>query len=209
MILRHAPQATPKHNLLVLDHPYTLDADDNVPHFRAFSSALAKSVIEKLAARGESVDVIDLHADKFDPVMSASDLTHWRMGKPMNDQVADYQERMRIADEVFLVFPIWWEQMPGMMKGFADKVYAKNILYIQKGIIYKSLMKKGWELTVITVQGAPKPIYRFVFDNFIVRIVYSAIGFASGAKRFRHLGFTNVNKLPESKRFELLAHLKV
>ncbi|MCF7522826.1 hypothetical protein L3X07_04570 [Levilactobacillus brevis] len=41
------------------------------------------------------MDLIDLHADGFDPVMSAAELQLWRQGQPVNDQVADYQRRLR------------------------------------------------------------------------------------------------------------------
>ena len=198
-----------KYNLVVLDHPYTIEACNNVPHDRAFSSALAKSIIEKLEARGEIVDLIDLHADNYDPVMTKEELIEWRMGRPMNPQVEDYQNRMKRADKIFLVFPIWWEQMPAMMKGFADKVYAKNIMYEQHGMIYKSLLKTGVELFVYTVQGAPKPFYRLLFDNVFVRIVNSAISFRSGIKRFHHKGYTDVNKMTLAKRQQLLRSVKV
>ena len=198
-----------KHSLVVLDHPYTIEACNNVPHFRSYSSALAKSIIEKLEARGETVDLIDLHADNYDPVMTKEELTEWRMGQPMNPQVEDYQRRMKQADKIFLVFPIWWEQMPAMMKGFADKVYAKNLLYEQHGLIYKSLLKPGVELFVYTVQGAPKPAYRLFFDNVFVRLVNLAVSFRSGIKRFHHKGYTNVNKMTLAKRQKLLRNVKV
>lgn len=207
--IRAEDQNTNKHNLVVLDHPYTIEACNNVPHDRAFSSALAESIIKKLEARGETVDLIDLHADNYDPVMTKEELIEWRMSRPMNAQVQDYQARMKKADKIFLVFPIWWEQMPAMMKGFADKVYAKNILYEQKGLIYKSKLKPGVELFVYTVQGAPKPFYRLLFDNLFVRIVNSAISFRSGIKRFHHKGYTNVGKQSLAKRQKMLRDVKV
>ncbi|MBQ9953839.1 MAG: hypothetical protein IJO87_00190 [Eggerthellaceae bacterium] len=49
--------------LVVLDHPYTYGSSKNEPHNRSFSAALCKSVIEKITARGEEADLIDLHAE--------------------------------------------------------------------------------------------------------------------------------------------------
>ncbi len=196
-------------NLIVLDHPYTLSSGDNVPHHRSFSAAIAKSVIEKLAARGEAIDIIDLHADHFDPVMSADELTCWRLGRPMNAQVADYQKRMLEADRIILIYPIWWEQMPAMMKGFADKVYAKNILYDQHGLIYKTRLKQDLEVHVFTVHGAPRFFYTTLIHNFVIMIKDWAIAVRSGIKRVRHHAYCNVDKLPEQERFRLLESIKI
>ena len=197
------------HNLIVLDHPYTLSSDNNIPHHRSFSAALCKAIMEKLARRYETVDLIDLHADGFDPVMSQDDLTNWRLGRPMNPQVANYQERMKVADRVILIFPIWWEQMPAMMKGFCDKVYAKNILYEQSGVIYKSNMKKDVEIVCVAVMGAPSWIFKLLLNNVVARTIHRAVSIRSGIKRFRFIPYCDVNKKSEKKRQEMLENVKI
>ena len=45
--------------------------------------------------------------------------------------MADYQERLLKADEIVFIFPIWWEAMPAMTKGFFDKVIAKGIINVE------------------------------------------------------------------------------
>lgn len=112
--------------VIILDHPYTLAGGHNEPHNRSFTSAIAQSAIDTLTAQGHQVDVIDLHADHFDPVMHADDLRAWRTNKFVDQQSFDYLQRLRAADEIIFVFPIWWELMPAMTKGFLDKVLAKG-----------------------------------------------------------------------------------
>ena len=116
--------------LVVVDHPYGAEAWDNTPHRRSFTAALAHAAVEGLREAGHEIDLVDLHADGFNPVMSATDLTAWRMGTPSPDPLtADYQRRLLDADHLVLAFPIWWEAMPATSKGFIDKVVAKGVAY--------------------------------------------------------------------------------
>ncbi|WP_268913598.1 NAD(P)H-dependent oxidoreductase [Lentilactobacillus sp. SPB1-3] len=118
-----------KNICIIFDHPYTATAYDNEPHHRSFSAALLQKIKDGVADNDNvSLDVIDLHADNFDPVMHEADLSTWRRRQPINEQVANYQERLLAADEIFFVFPIWWESMPAMTKGFIDKVIAPGMI---------------------------------------------------------------------------------
>lgn len=152
-------------NVLVFDHPYTLAASENQPHFRSYSAALAKAVINTLTAQGDSVDTIDLHADHFDPVMHQSDLENWRTKKPLNSQTKDYYKRLAAADRIIFIFPIWWEVMPAMTKGFIDKVLSKNH-YQEKG---PHILPNNPEIVVLTVSGTPTPLYRLIFGNPVTK----------------------------------------
>lgn len=64
--------------LIIFDHPYGATASENVPHQRSYSAALLASVMRGLTTKGHTIDLIDLHADGFDPVMSHEELTAWR-----------------------------------------------------------------------------------------------------------------------------------
>ena len=147
-------------NLIVFDHPYGIGASENEPHNRSLSAAIYKSVRAKLQARGEEVDVIDLIADGFNPVMSREDLINWRLGKPMSAQVEDYQNRMKACDRVIFIFPMYWELMPASTKGFIDKVYAKDIMYQSgTGRFGMQTLVPDMEVVAITPMASPAALY--------------------------------------------------
>lgn len=192
--------------VIVFDHPYTAAACDNEPHNRSFSAAICKAVTEKLRAKGEEVDLIDLHADGFDPVMSRDDLANWRKGAPMNDQVAGYQARLREADRIVFVFPIWWELMPAMTKGFIDKVYAKNVLYNQgkgkRGM--STLLSPQTQVVAITTMGTPLALYKTVLGKPVVKALRLGMCRKTGLKNFRWIPFAGVDGLSLEERRRLL-----
>jgi putative NADPH-quinone reductase len=164
--------------LVVFDHPYGLGASENIPHKRSFSAALAAAAVRGLKSAGHEVDVIDLHQDGFDPVMSATDLAEWRAKTSTDPQVLDYQARLVAADHLVFVFPVWWEVMPAMTKGFIDKVIAKGIA---KGIAYeqpggrrpfRSKLPGLRGVTMVTVMSTPTAVYRVWFGNPVVKAMF-------------------------------------
>lgn len=197
--------------LIVFDHPYGAQAYQNEPHNRSFSAALCHRIRETERERGADVDLIDLAADAFDPVMSKADLANWRRGVPMNAQVADYQQRMRDADRIVFVFPIWWELMPAQTKGFLDKVYAKNLLYMQSadGRFMKTLLKPNVEVFAVTTMGTPKLLYRLVFGKPVVKALGMGLCRKTGIAKFRWRSFSGVDKMSLQERQKLLAQFKL
>lgn len=102
--------------LIIFDHPYGSGASENILHNRSYSAALLAATIRGLRSSGHRIDLIDLHKDGFNPVMSASDLASWRTKEVIDPLIADYQQRLLEADHLIFIFPIWWEGMPAMMK---------------------------------------------------------------------------------------------
>lgn len=160
--------------LIIFDHPYGASASENVPHQRSYSAALLASVMRGLTSKGHKIDLIDLHADGFDPVMSREELAAWRQKKTTDPLVANYQQRLMAADHIIFIFPIWWEAMPALTKGFLDKVFAKGIVYeeIKPGRPFKCLLTNLKGVSLLTVMNTPDFFYRWIFGNPITKIVF-------------------------------------
>ncbi len=193
--------------VIIFDHPYTAAAYQNVPHNRSFLAALAFEVQQRLLADSQTVDLIDLHADGFDPVMSAAELARWRQGQPVNDQVAAYQQRLRTADQIIFMFPIWWEVMPAMTKGFLDKVYAKGQLYAADTM--RTTLVKQPRIRVITTMSTPKWIYRWLIGAPLLKMLYRGTFLKTRLRHFRWQNFAGVEKLTAKQRTTLLKKFRL
>lgn len=190
--------------VIVFDHPYTAKACKNELHNRSFTAALCESLTGKLRSKGNEVDLIDLHADCFDPVMSREDLANWRKGIPMSSQVADYQQRIRQANQIVFMFPVWWELMPAMTKGFVDKVYAKSILYTGAGMKMETALCKSTKIAVVTVMGTPKGVYSTVFGKPVIKALQRGTFAKTGLKDFTWKCYSGVDKLNAQQRAKLI-----
>ena len=193
--------------VIIFDHPYTATAGNNVPHHRSFLAALLNVVSRQLAQAGDDIDLIDLHADHFDPVMSAADLTNWRRGLPINPQVADYQQRLLDADHLIFMFPVWWEVMPAMTKGFLDKVYAKGQLYDAKSMQTK--LVKQPKIDIITTMSTPNWAYRLIFGAPLAKLLFRGTFLKTRLWHFKWHNFAQVEKKTLAQRQAILRDFKV
>lgn len=80
---------------------------------------LAEVGTEALSENGWEVDVHDLYADGFNPLLIGEG----------EDDVRREQERLRAADLLVLQFPLWWYSMPAMMKGWVDRVFESGFAF--------------------------------------------------------------------------------
>ena len=85
--------------VIIFDHLYGPCASESEQHNRSFSAAVFKKVKDTIEVKGGEIDLIDLRADNFNPVMSKEDLVAWRI-QPFGDKQTDnYFQRLLIADK--------------------------------------------------------------------------------------------------------------
>ncbi|MDY0828027.1 NAD(P)H-dependent oxidoreductase [Microbacterium sp. BG28] len=94
------------------------------PDAASLTASLASRLADSLGA--DEVEVIDLDAEGFDPRFRAEDRSAYRgEGAPPAD-VRAYQRRLDEADQLILLFPVYWWSMPALMKGWIDRVFING-----------------------------------------------------------------------------------
>lgn len=194
--------------VIVFDHPYGPEASNNQLHNRSFTAALLQATINQLKERGDTIDLIDLHKDNFNPVMDKNDLLNWRTEAYVNQQSQNYFERLKQADEIIMLFPIWWEMMPALTKGFIDKVFAKGqIIKSQTGKRLRRIMlPTDIKVRVLTVAGAPNWAYKIVFGNPLGRMLKRGVFGKMGIRNFK-LHLFNAEDANFKKRQKMLKNI--
>lgn len=132
-------------DLVIFAHP-----DNKSSH----NAEVLRYVTEKLKGKKSEFEVIDLYAEKFDPVLRPSD-----MQKP-GPEVERYQKLISRAKRIILVYPTWWFNMPAILKGFLDKTLTAGFAYNfkndpVKGPYIEQLLK-GKKGIVINTYGGPQ-----------------------------------------------------
>ena len=127
----------------------------NHPYDGSFCNAMLKSVSNGLKKANHEIDLIHLDKDGFNPVMSSQDLLAFKNKKAVDPQSIDYINRLRNADHLIFIFPIWWELMPASMKGFVDKVVFPGEFYDygSNGYSMNKLMDNIKSATIITTMN--------------------------------------------------------
>jgi putative NADPH-quinone reductase len=101
-------------------------------HHRADSltAVLARRTADRLEAAGYRVDLLDLHAEGFDPRNRVEDEPDYGdRDKRYSPEVHAHAERLLAADLVAAVFPVWWFGLPALLKGWIDRVWNYGLTY--------------------------------------------------------------------------------
>jgi len=95
----------------------------------SFGAALHRQVIDALRSRGHEIDDCDLYLEAFDPIMSKHDLSDYHNTAINRVRVASYVDRLLAADALVLVFPVWNEGFPAILKGYFDRVFLPGATF--------------------------------------------------------------------------------
>jgi len=174
----------------------------NHPYEGSYCNAILNSVKSGLGKAGQEIDIIHLDNDKFNPVMTASDLLAFKNKKSVDSQAKDYIQRVKAADHLVFIFPIWWELMPALMKGFIDKVIfpGETYDYTSSGYGMVTLMKNIKSITVITTMNTPAIMYKLIYGDVIKKALIKGTLQKSGCKKVKWLSLNMVKMSSVDKR---------
>lgn len=98
------------------------------PSSESFVAAVRDRVVAGLTAGGAEVRLTDLHADGFEPALSATErANHLEPGTDAS--IASYGNDLQWCDTLVLVYPTWWSGQPAMLKGWMDRVWANGVAW--------------------------------------------------------------------------------
>ncbi|WP_406058012.1 NAD(P)H oxidoreductase [Streptomyces sp. NBC_01077] len=108
------------HTLLVHAHPRT----------DSLTAQVAARLHARLKDEGGTVDVLDLYAEGFDPALRPEDEPDWEnREKVYSPEVHAHMDRILAADDIVVVFPVWWFTPPAILKGWIDRVWNYGFAY--------------------------------------------------------------------------------
>jgi NAD(P)H dehydrogenase (quinone) len=184
--------------LILLAHPET----------QSMNGAMFRTAIQALEAAGHEVKTSDLYAMRFNPVSDSQNFTRLQNTTFFKQQLEELhatetgsfaedieaeQQKVEWCDLMIWQFPLWWFTMPGILKGWVDRVFAMGRFYGGGKIYEKGVFTGKKALLSLTTGGAEnayeenglhgdmhnilKPIHRgiFGFTGFSVlqpQIVY-------------------------------------
>ena len=89
------------------------------PVATSFGAALHQQAVKALQAGGHDIDDCDLYAERFDPILSEQERVRYHNIRVNREPVADYADRLLAAEALVLVYPVWNEGFPAILKGFS------------------------------------------------------------------------------------------
>ncbi len=139
---------------LIIDHP---NPD-------SFNHKIMNAFIEGVDKSKHDLDILDLNADQFNPVMNLEELKGYSQGEYIDPKVKEYQQRLKSANYLVLFFPIWWIVMPARLKGWLDKVLLPGFAFT-KGDDPKPLLTNIQSAAIFTTTAVSDMTHREGFNN--------------------------------------------
>lgn len=186
--------------LLVFCHPL----DDS------YGAALVRRARAALEGAGHEVEFIELYREGFDPVLSPAERAAYHSGAYDSSAVARHVERLRRAESLVFVFPHWWFNLPAMLKGWFDRVWAPGVAFEHDpaGGRIVPLLGHVREFRVITTFGSPWWIVNLYMRNPTRRIMKGAFAaLCAPGCRFRWLALHDLDRSTQAKRERFLGRV--
>jgi NAD(P)H dehydrogenase (quinone) len=144
------------------------------PEPKSFNGAMKDVAVATLRGEGHEVVVSDLYAIGFNPVAGPDDFTGdladpdffslqreqtkaYETGRLSPDIVTE-MDKLKRADLVIFQFPVWWFGMPAIIKGWADRIFARGFAYLP-GRKYDTGMFHGKTAMVAATTGTSEDTY--------------------------------------------------
>ncbi len=173
----------------------------------SFSAALHRTVVETLTARGWEIDDCDLNAEGFNPVLSEAERRGYHEVGPNLAPVAGYVERLRQAEALILVFPVWNFGYPAILKGFFDRVFLPGVSFrLEEGFVKPNLTHIR-KLAAVTTYGGTRRRALLAGDP-PRHVVKRAVWHVCRPDRMRYLALYDMNRADQAKRERFLARVK-
>ena len=143
------------------------------PEPKSFTGALFGKAKEVLSTAGHELRVSDLYAMKFDPVSGKNNFTdpenpdffkqqleelHATATGTFAQSIDSEQQKLEWCELMIWQFPLWWFSVPGVLKGWVDRVFAMGRTYGQ-GRMYETGVFRGKKALLSLTTGGPAEAY--------------------------------------------------
>jgi len=161
----------------------------------SFHAAIRAEALAGLAAAGHDVDLLDLYAEGFDPVLDAEGRRHYHDVTVNRNGVESYVARLEAAEALVVQFPTWCFGPPAMLKGYFEKLLMPGVAFdISDPARVRPMLENVRRIIGIVTYGRPRLM---------------AIGMADPPRKIvtRYLRWFCVRRPPVS--YHALYHLNV
>lgn len=156
---------------------------------------------------GTKLHLIDLYQDGFSPILTAEELGNFYKGITLDSLVKKYQKILLKTDKLVVVFPIWFNEYPAILKGFFDRVCLPTFAfeYIDHGVAPKLTNIKS--SLVITTSNAPTEVLQHsgnIIENQFIGHILKGIGILSN----KWMNFGGIQEVTREQKESLLKSVR-
>lgn len=129
------------------------------PDKESYNYALAAAYKEGAMTSDAEIQQINICELKFNPNLEFG----YRKRTELEPDLRQAQERMKWADHIVWVYPVWWGSVPALMKGFLDRVLLPGFAFRKReGSVWWDKHLTGKTSRIICTMDQPTWYYRWI-----------------------------------------------
>ncbi len=178
------------------------------PNPSSFTHAMTHAIATGLRASEHQVNIKDLYAQNFDPVLKADDLEQLHVGD-IPRHIRNEQDDLLWAEALVFVYPLWWFDRPAILKGWFDVVFTNEVAFSfnDKGV--QGMLKHQKALVLIAAGGTEEYFENSDAMPLIHRpVTDGTLGFC-GIDDVSHNIYFNVPNKTDAERKAILSDIEV
>lgn len=176
------------------------------PCGESLGAALHDRVVGTLKGRGWEVDDCDLYAEGFQPVLTEAERRFYHDEPGNIAPVADYVARLRAAEALVMVFPVWNFGYPAILKGFLDRVFLPGVSFRLENGKVKPNLTHVRKLAAVTTYGGTR-LRAVMAGDPPRKCVTRAVWHVCRPERMRYLALYDMNRADQARRTAYLARV--
>jgi NAD(P)H dehydrogenase (quinone) len=167
----------------------------------SFHAGIRARALAALQAAGHAVDLLDLYAEKFDPVLSEDARRHYHDTSRNQTGLESYVARLQQAEILVLQFPTWCFGMPAMLKGFLDRMMMPGVAFdIDDPAHVRPMLGNVSQIVGIVTYGRPRYMAWWMSDPPRKIVTRYLRWFTGGKARVDYHALYHLNVATEARR---------
>lgn len=132
------------------------------PNAESFNFALAESYKNGAIASGAAVETITIANLNFNPNLKFG----YQKRTDLEPDLVESWEKIKRADHLVWVHPVWWGGLPAITKGFIDRLFLPGMAFqYRENSVWWDKLLKGKTAHIITTLDQPGWYYRLAFGR--------------------------------------------
>jgi NAD(P)H dehydrogenase (quinone) len=178
------------------------------PLAESFHAAVRDAAREGLAQAGHRVDLCDLYAEGFNPVLSAEERRGYHAVPENRAPVEDSVRRLEQAEGVVMSFPTWCFGLPAILKGWMDRVLLPGVSFrLDDGVAKPNLLHIK-RVAGISTYGRPRWTAMVMGDPPRKAVTRYFKIITGGQARVSYHALYDMNRATEQQRSAFLARVR-
>ena len=132
------------------------------PNKESFNFALAASYRKGAKQSGADVKEIVISELQFSPNLQSG----YQKRTELEPDLIDAWEKIKWADHMVWIHPVWWGGLPAITKGFIDRVFLPGFAFqYRENSVWWDKLLTGKTAHIITTLDQPSWYYRYIFGQ--------------------------------------------